>query len=245
MRNLLILGGTAEAALLARRLAGHPDLAATLSLAGRTRAPAAQALPTRVGGFGGVEGLRHWLRAHDVRWLVDATHPFAAQMSAHAAAACDAEGVRRVRLTRPPWQAQPGDRWIEVGSPEAAVSALGEAPRRVFAPMGRLSLTPFAAAPWHFYLVRSVDPPGDLAFLPHHQAIVARPPFSRENERALLQRERIDVLVTKNSGGAATRTKLDAARDLSLPVVMIARPAEPPGLVFHDVESLLVLLESD
>lgn len=245
MRNLLILGGTTEATLLARRLAGRRDITATLSFAGRTRAPAAQALPTRMGGFGGVEGLRHWLRAHEITCLVDATHPFAAQMSAHAAAACEAEGVRRVRLTRPAWQAQTGDRWIEVASPMEVVDALGEMPRRVFAPMGRLSLTPFAAAPWHFYLVRSVDAPGDLAFLPHHRAIVARPPFSYEDERALLQRERIDVLVTKNSGGAATRTKLDAARDLSLPVVMIARPAEPPGPLFYDVESLLVLLESD
>ena len=244
VRNLLVLGGTTEAARLARRLAGHADLSATLSLAGRTRTPAAQALPTRVGGFGGVDGLRRWLRENEVAYLVDATHPFAAQMSANAAAACAAEGVPRLRLTRLPWTPQPGDDWIAAASPAEAVHALGETPRRVFAPMGRQSLSPFAAAPWHFYLMRSVDPPGDLGFLPHHKAIVARPPFSREAERALMAEERIDILVTKNSGGDATRAKLDAARDLSLSVVMIAQPAEPPGPVFEDAESLLAFLES-
>lgn len=244
MRNLLILGGTAEAAHFARRLAGHTGFRATLSLAGRTRAPAAQALPTRVGGFGGVDGLRRWLRENDVGCVIDATHPFAAQMSANAAAACAAEGVPRLRLTRPPWTPQQGDRWIAAATPAEAVRALGETPRRVFAPMGRQSLSPFAAAPWHFYLVRSVDSPDDLDFLPHHKAIVARPPFSRDAERALLADERIDILVTKNSGGDATRAKLDAARDLALPVVMIARPAEPPGQVFEDAESLLAFLES-
>ena len=236
LRRLLILGGTSEAAVLARRLAGSPDIDATLSLAGRTRAPAAQPLPTRAGGFGGVEGLRRWLRDHSVDCVVDATHPFAARMSANAAAACAAEGVRRARFTRPPWRAEDGECWIEVTDGAAAVRALGDAPRRVFAPMGRMSLAPFAAAPWHFYLVRSVDPPGDLAFLPSHRAVVARPPFSREDERALLRDARIDVVVTKNSGGEATRAKLDAARDLGLPVIMIARPPEPPGPVFHHLE---------
>ena len=244
MRNLLILGGTSEAADLARRLAARRQFTATLSLAGRTRTPAAEALPTRTGGCGGVDGLRRWLRENEITCVIDATHPFAAQMSANAAAACAAESLPRLRLTRPPWTPQPGDRWIAAASPAEAVQALGETPRRVFAPMGRQSLSPFAAAPWHFYLVRSVDPPGDLGFLPHHKAIVARPPFSHEAERGLLRDERINIVVTKNSGGDATRTKLDAARDLALAVVMIERPAEQPGPIFEDAERLLAFLES-
>lgn len=244
MRKVLILGGTSEASLLARRMALLPGVDATLSLAGRTRTPAVQAVLTRVGGFGGIIGLRQWLRDNTIDCVIDATHPFAAQMSAHAAAACKAEGVDRIRFTRLAWQARSGDRWTDVADADEAVRTLGPAARRVFLPMGRLSLAPFAAAPQHFYLVRSVDPPGDLPFLPRHHAIVARPPFSRESEIALLREERIDVIVTKNSGGDATITKLDAARDLSLPVVMIARPPEPPGRLFHDVEELLVSLKN-
>lgn len=243
--RLLILGGTSEAARFAERLAGHPRFRATLSLAGRTRRPAAQALPVRVGGFGGVEGLRRWLQDNSVDCVVDATHPFAVQMSAHAAAACAAEALPRLRLTRPPWSAQPGDDWIIAASPTEAVRALGPMPRRVFAPMGRQSLSPFAAAPWHHYVVRSIDPPDDLGFLPHHTAVVARPPFSLDGERSLLREGRIDIVVTKNSGGNATRAKLDAARELALPVVMIARPPEPTCPVFHDVENLVAFLERD
>lgn len=242
MRRVLILGGTSEASALARRLAAEPDVEAVLSLAGRTQNPRPQPVPVRTGGFGGIEGLRRWLRDNAADCAVDATHPFAAQMSAHAAAACAAEGVPLARLTRPPWRAGPGDRWTVVPDGAAAVAALGAVPRRVFVPMGRGSLAPFAAAPWHFYLVRSVDPPDDLLFLPNYAVIAARPPFSIESERALLRTERIDAVVTKNSGGAATQAKLAAARELGIPVVMIARPPSPPGHTFHDIDAALAFI---
>ena len=236
MRKILILGGTSEASALARRVADRPDIAATLSLAGRTTTPGAHPIPVRTGGFGGIEGLRRWLAANTIDSIIDATHPFAAQMSAHAAAACHADGIMLARFTRPPWQAEADDRWTHVSDAETAVAALGASRRRVFLPMGRNSLAPFAAAPWHVYVVRSIDPPDTLAFLPNCKVICAQAPFSVADETALLLRERIDVMVVKNSGGDAVVAKLAAARDLRVPVVMIARPPSPPCHTLHDIE---------
>ncbi|WP_349371636.1 cobalt-precorrin-6A reductase [Salinarimonas sp.] len=227
--TILLLGGTTEATALAHRLAARPDLPATLSLAGRTSAPRAAPLPTRIGGFGGVEGLVAFLRSEGVRAVVDATHPFAARMSRNAAEACRSAGVPLLALVRPEWTPGPGDRWTIVPDMAGAVAALGVAPKRVFLTVGRLELAAFEAAPQHAYLVRTIDPVGEVA-LPDLVEIRHRPPFDEAAERALMEAERIDVLVTKNSGAAATRPKLDAARALSLPVIVVARPARPEGV---------------
>ena len=244
-RRVLVLGGTTEAADLARVLADAPDVLATMSLAGRTRVPAPQPLPLRLGGFGGVDGLRRWLRETATDCVIDATHPFAAQMAAHAAQACAAEGVRRAKLLRAPWVAQPGDRWTCVATLNDAVAALGPIPSRVFLPIGRGSLAPFVAAPDHHYLVRSIEPPGDLSYLPQVETIVARPPFTIESERALMVGARIDVVVAKNGGGTATVAKLAAARDLGLRIIMITQPKPPDGCLLQSVEAALAFVHTD
>lgn len=229
--KVLILGGTTEASALARHMAGDARFDAVLSLAGVTRAPRAQPLPCRIGGFGGVAGLVTHLREQGVAALVDATHPFAAQMTAHAAAAAAETGVPLLRIDRPAWQAGPGDRWTLVASMAEAAHLLGEAPRRVLLTIGRKDLLPFQAAPQHRYLIRSVDAPPHELLPPLVEVITATGPFALDEERALLARHGIQVIVTKNSGGAATAAKLEAARALGLPVLMLARPAPPPGLV--------------
>jgi precorrin-6A/cobalt-precorrin-6A reductase len=225
--RVLILGGTSEAAALARTLAGDARFRATLSLAGRTRTPHGPPILLRIGGFGGIEGLAGYLRTERIDALIDATHPFATQMSRHAAAAAAQTGTSLLAVCRPPWQPVPGDRWTMVVTIQAAADALDLAPRRVFLTVGRQDLAPFAAAPWHHYLIRSVDPPDPAALPPHAEIITARGPFAEADERRLLALHRIDVIVTKNSGGSATAAKLAAARALALPVIMVERPPAP------------------
>jgi precorrin-6A/cobalt-precorrin-6A reductase len=224
MARVLILGGTAEARLLARRLAERRGLDVTLSLAGRTAAPAAQPVPVRIGGFGGVTGLADHLTQQRIDILIDATHPYASVISANAAAAALQTGVPLVGLRRPPWSAVPGDRWIDVADVYEAVQAIGEAPRRVFVTLGRNELAPFVTAPQHFYLVRSVDPVDPPLALPHTTYITGRGPFSEADDRALMMEHRIDVVIAKNSGGDATYGKIAAARPLGLDVIMLRRP---------------------
>jgi precorrin-6A/cobalt-precorrin-6A reductase len=241
--RLLILGGTTEARLLAEQLAGLDGFEAELSLAGRTKAPLPQALTCRVGGFGGAEGLAEYLRAGRIEALIDATHPFAERISENAAQAARSVGIPLVTLTRAPWTAQPGDRWTEVADAAAAALAIGEQRRRVFLTVGRQQVPAFEAAPRHDYLIRVIDPPEPMPAFPQSRLLLARGPFTLESERALMEAERIEVLVSKNSGGEGTRAKIDAARQLDLPVVLIRRPAEPGGLVFHDADALLSALE--
>ena len=227
--RVLLLGGTTEASILAERLADDPRFAATLSLAGVTRMPALPRIPCRIGGFGGVEGLRAWLRENGIMALVDATHPFAAQMTRHAALAAAQTGIPFLRIDRPAWIAQPADRWISVPDAGAAAAALGATPCRVLLTLGSKGLAPFRDAPWHHYLIRCIDAP-DMAMLPTGaELLLARGPFALASELALLTAHRIEILVSKNSGGAATAPKLEAARILGLPVLMIERPAGSGG----------------
>jgi precorrin-6A/cobalt-precorrin-6A reductase len=224
MRRVLILGGTLEARRLAERLRGRADVAIMLSLAGRTAAPVAQPVPTRVGGFGGAEGLAAYLRAERIAALIDATHPYAATISANAARAAAVAGVRLLALRRPPWQPVAGDRWTEVADVPAAVRALALAPRRVFLALGRKELQPFGSAPHHHYLVRSVDPVDPPMPVPHATYLVARGPFAESAERELLTAHAIDAVVAKNSGGEATYGKIAAARGLGIEVILLRRP---------------------
>ncbi|WJT00691.1 cobalt-precorrin-6A reductase [Novosphingobium humi] len=226
MHHILLLGGTTEASALARLLAVR-GIGATLSYAGRTDNPRPQPVPCRIGGFGGVAGLAAYLREHRVTHLVDATHPFAAQMSAHAAAAARIADVPFVALTRPAWRMEPGDRWTGVGGIEAAAAALAGPPRRVLLALGRMHVDAFAAQSQHHYLLRFVDRPDAPPALPDHHLVVDRGPFSIAGDRALLQRHAIDLVVSKNAGGTGAQAKLIAARELGLPVLMIERPAMP------------------
>ncbi|OQQ19377.1 cobalt-precorrin-6A reductase [Streptomyces sp. M41(2017)] len=241
--HVLVLGGTTEARELAAELTARPGVRVTTSLAGRVARPGAVEGDVRTGGFGGADGLARWLREHRVDVLVDATHPFASGITANAARAATAAGVPAVVLRRPGWQAGPGDRWHEAGSLSEAAALLPGLGRRVFLTTGRLGLAAFAHLSGPHFLVRSVEAPGP-PLPPDTEVLLARGPFTLDDERALLLRHRIDVLVTKDSGGAATAAKLTAARDLALPVVVVRRPPLPDGVsAVADVPSALALLD--
>lgn len=242
MKRVLILGGTGDAAQLAAKLSAFPDLEVISSLAGRTLNPA---LPTgllRSGGFGGAEGLATYLQDQNIKGLIDATHPFAAQMSWNAAAATAKTGVHYLRLERPAWTKERGDRWIEVETVEAAVEAIPSEATRVFLTIGRQQLAPFASLTHLWFLMRAIDPPATHLPLPPGELLLDRGPFSLAQERKLLLDYRIDAMVSKNSGGTATYPKLIAARELNLTVVMVKRPAMPPGEAVADVEGAIAWL---
>lgn len=242
-KRVLILGGTTEASALARVLVDRADLDVVLSLAGRTETPIRPPIAHRIGGFGGVAGLIEFLKSQTISGVIDATHPYAAQMTQHAAQACAALDIPRLIFTRPAWVPVKGDQWQSVRDVEAAVDALGASPKRVFLTVGRLSLAAFRRADGHSYLVRSIDQP-DASEMPRDtKLILARGPFTVEDETQLMRAEHIDLLVTKNSGGAQTDAKLAAARALQIPVIMVERPALPESRVTYDLQEALAFIE--
>ncbi|MEP1011237.1 MAG: cobalt-precorrin-6A reductase [Paracoccaceae bacterium] len=236
--NLLVLGGTTEATALCQRLA-EDGITGTVSFAGRVKRPVRQPLPQRVGGFGGVEGLVDFLRVEGISHVIDATHPFAAQMSTNAIGACAQVNIPLMALTRTPWHTQSGDQWTNVPDIAAAVQALKGTPKRVMLAVGRMHLAEFAPNSQHFYLLRLVDPPAvDLPF-PRHAVVVERGPFSIDADLDLMKAHDIDLVVSKNSGGVGAYAKIAAARTLGLPVVMIDRPSIPKRLEAHSVEAVM------
>jgi precorrin-6A/cobalt-precorrin-6A reductase len=242
--RVLILGGTTDANQLAAATTGDPRLDPILSYAGRTENPKRPPIAWRVGGFGGIDGLIEYLRAENIARVVDATHPFATQMSAHAIAACTAVSVPLLALERAPWQRMPGDRWTEVDDFAAAAETLGVEPRRVFLGIGRTQLAPFAGHPQHFYLVRLVDPP--RAPLPiDAEVIIARGPYHLAGDRGVLTDHRIDIMVTRDAGGDSASAKIEAARELGLPVVMVRRPFIPAREKVESVAEVLRWLGHD
>lgn len=240
--NLLILGGTSEATALAKHLA-QLGLRANMSLAGRVAQPKTQALPVRIGGFGGAQGLRAYLDAEVITHVIDATHPFAAQMSQNAVGACAQAGVPLVALTRAAWTAQPGDVWHHVPDIRGAVAALNRPPSRVFLAVGRMHLDAFVPVAHHDYLLRLVDPPDTSLPLPRAQVIVDRGPFDMARDLAVLRDHRIELVVSKNAGGTGAIAKIQAARELQIPVLMIDRPVLPPRDEVHSVEAVLAWLQ--
>ncbi|MFF9622384.1 cobalt-precorrin-6A reductase [Streptomyces griseosporeus] len=229
MSHILILGGTTEARRLAADLAARAGVRVTTSLAGRVARPGAVDGDVRIGGFGGAEGLAAWLREHRVDALVDATHPFAASITANAAHAAAATGVPAVVLRRPGWRPGPGDRWHEAASLAEAAALLPGLGHRVLLTTGRLGLAAFAHLTGLHFVVRSVEPP-EPPMPPDTEVLLARGPFTEADETELLRERRIDVVVTKDSGGEATAAKLIAARTLGLPVVVVRRPPLPDGV---------------
>ena len=222
----LILGGTGDANRLADALV-RETIDAIYSYAGRTQIPLGHSLPTRIGGFGGAVGLADHIRKERITHVIDATHPFAAEMSRHAVEACAATDVPLVALERAPWTRVTGDDWIEVADIDAAVAALPEQRARVFLAIGRQHIAPFAARPQHAYTLRFVDAPEGALPLRDAEVIVSRGPFTLEGDRELMRSRGIDRLVARNSGGLGARAKIDAARQLGLPVIMISRPEVP------------------
>lgn len=234
LKNLLILGGTSEARELADALAGRPGLSLTTSFAGATLSPRLPAGAVRQGGFGGVDGLVDYLAGQDIDLLIDATHPFAARMSENAARAAAAANVPRLMIVRPPWVQKPGDDWRNVQDTEAAAALFPDLGRTVFLASGRKNLRPFFHRPNVRYLLRSVDAPVGLP--PNFTLLTARGPFAVAAEVDLMTAHGIEAIVAKNSGGGGARAKIDAARELALPVVMISRPPLPEGETVSTVD---------
>lgn len=222
--RVLLLGGTAEARALAKALRPRVDVIS--SLAGRVPEPALPVGPVRIGGFGGVDGLKRWLRTERVDAVVDATHPFAATMTSHATEACDELRIPHLVLARPPWD--PKDAAVVRSDTEAAETVARQGYSRVFLTTGRSGVNAFTRSD-AWFLIRAVTEP-DIAALPrHHELVLSRGPYHYDDELTIMREHRIDALVTKNSGGDMTRAKLDAAAALGIPVVMVARPPLPAG----------------
>jgi precorrin-6A/cobalt-precorrin-6A reductase len=235
MRTVLVLGGTAEARALATALVDR-DVPVVSSLAGRVANPRLPAGEVRMGGFGGPEGLARWLAEHDVAAVVDATHPFAERIGASAVAGTQAAGVALLRLQRPGWQEGPGDDWHWVDSLDEAAAKIGHLGRRIFLTSGRQGLAAFAHCTDLWFLARCVDPPSP-PLPPRIEVLLDRGPYRVPGEIALLRGHRIDVLVTKDSGGTMTAAKLVAARERGIPVVVVRRPARPDTPTVEDVPS--------
>lgn len=224
--RVLLLGGTGEARALAKAL--YPRVDVVSSLAGRVPDPALPVGPVRIGGFGGVDGLRRWIRDENIDAVVDATHPFAATMTAHAAAACTESQIPHLILARPAWD--PGAAIVVDSDTSAAETVARQGYSRIFLTTGRSGVRAFAdSEAW--FLIRAVTDPDASALPRHHRVLLSRGPYGYDAELALLRDHRIDALVTKNSGGDMTRAKLDAAAALDAPVVMVARPPLPAGVL--------------
>lgn len=239
--RLLVLGGSTEASALIRAInAEGPGVEVVLSYAGRTttRPSPPKGVEVRVGGFGGIEGLANHLRSNGISAMIDATHPFAARMPFYAAAACRNVEVPLLRIVRPAWSPEPADRWIHVTTvDDAALAVQHLRARQVLLTIGRQELSAFAECEAAF-VARCIDPP-EPGVLPGATILLARAPFALEDELDVIRDHRIDLIVSKNAGGEATRAKLDAARQLGIPVVMIARPPAPPVDTVERVQDAL------
>lgn len=219
------------------------NIPAIFSYAGRVKTPKAQPLPTRVGGFGGADGLAAFITQQRITHIIDATHPFATQMSHNVLAAAQQTGVPAIALTRPAWAPTAHDDWQSVASIEEAVSALEGPPQRVLLAIGRMHLAAFAAKPQHHYVLRLVDEPTAPPPLAHFTTTADRGPFTLEGDLALLKTQRIERIVCKNAGGEGAVSKLDASRALGVPVIMIDRPALPARHEVHSVDQVLAWLK--
>ena len=200
------------------------DVKATISYAGRVERVRPQPIPKRIGGFGGIDGLAAYLKSEKITHVVDATHPFASQMSHNAIAACQQVNIPLVALTRPAWQAKADDNWHEVPDIAAAAAALADDHRRIMLAIGRMHLNQFYHRPEHFYLLRLVDAPDVPPAFPDHMIEVSRGPFTADNDISLMQQHKIDLVVAKNAGGKGAYAKIEAARALGIEVIMITRP---------------------
>lgn len=244
MLHILILGGTTEASELASTLSNY-KIKITFSYAGRVEAPKEQPANVRVGGFGGIEGLRDYLIQNHVTHLIDATHPFAQKISVNAIHAVQKTGVKFITLTRAPWEPKANDRWLPVPDITAAVAAVSTPPQRIMLAIGRIHIDSFIVQPQHNYLLRLIDEPMSPPSLPNHTIVIERGPFNIESDMRLLNKHKIELIICKNSGGKGADAKLIAARELGLPVIMIDRPKFPIHKEVHSVSEILQWLTYD
>lgn len=241
--RILILGGTGEARRLAEQLDGNPQFRVETSLAGATANPAEIAGDVRRGGFGGAEGLEAYLSAQDIDLVVDATHPFADTISRNAVTACENAAAGRLVICRPAWEAQAGDRWISVANVDEAAARVSEYGTRVFLTIGRQEIDAFTECRDLWFLIRLIDLPATSPSLSTFKLISDRGPFNLAAERRMFQEHRIDCVVSKNSGGADTYPKIEAAREAGIPVIMIERPEAPVGPKVGNVDAAIEWIE--
>ena len=244
MTKVLILGGTTEANQLAGLFADK-RIPAIYSYAGRVNKPKKQPIESRVGGFGGVDGLIQYINNNKITHIIDCTHPFAQQMSINAYSAASKNGTKLLSYSRPAWVANADDNWQSVGCISAAVDLLKGDPRRIFLAIGRMHLGEFKSQHQHFYLLRLIDKPTEALFFDNYEAIIDKAPFSVEQEIVLLLTHKIDLVVCKNAGGMASEAKLIAARELNLPVIMIERPVVPTMAIALTPDTVLQWLNHE
>ncbi|MGB3419686.1 MAG: cobalt-precorrin-6A reductase [Dolichospermum sp.] len=244
MLRVLILGGIGDATELAAKVSNISCIEAIASLAGSTRKPVIPLGNVRIGGFGGASGLASYLREMHIDILIDATHPFADQISQNAAAAAQEVGIPRLMVIRPPWEKLEGDNWLEVENNLDAAAALSNQAKRVFLTIGRQEIATFSNLREIWFLMRMIDPPNPDVIVPPGLIIRDRGPFNLEKEQEILLKYNIDCIVSKNSGGSATYPKIIAARKLGIKVLMVNRPPVPPGEQVPDVESAVQWLLS-
>jgi len=237
MAKILILGGTAEGVGVTKVVSEFSGMEPVYSLAGATKSPNLPNCRTRVGGFGGADGLSRYLKQEKIDGLVDATHPYASQMANHATLACEESNIPRIKLLRPAWTPVPGDDWHGVENAVEAAKLIPEIAKRVFLATGHKDLPTFEALSENWFLVRLVDAPKAEISLHKHQLILGRGPFDLEAETQLLRTHKIDAVISKNSGGS-TYAKIEAARNLGLPVIMIDRPKPPKGIVVDSLDDI-------
>lgn len=240
--KVLLLGGTGEARELAARM-DQDGMDAVLSLAGATRAPARMALPVRVGGFGGRAGFESYLKEHGIDTVLDATHPFAARITDRSAEVCTSLGIRYAQLLRPEWSPRPDDKWILIQSEEEAAEHIKPG-STVFLGTGRQTLERFANLEGCRVICRQIDPPDRPFPFENGEYLIGRPPFSVKMEHDLFRELGVDYLVVKNAGGEASFTKLEAARQLGIPVLMISRPNMPHVTRLETVEEAMLWLKA-
>jgi precorrin-6A/cobalt-precorrin-6A reductase len=234
MKRLLILGGTGDATKLTSEASQLSGVEIIYSLAGRTRKPSLPDCETRIGGFGGADGLAAYMNDAKIDLVIDATHPFAENMAAHAAEACTKTSIPRLKFCRTPWVS--GDiSWQSINTYAEAAAALSTMGDRVFLSIGTKDLDAFSGLSDKWFFLRAVEEPALPVPLLNHGMLLERGPFDEGHERTLMVTYQIDVLVSKNSGGTMA-AKLQAAHDLNIPIVMIEQPAMLEGEVVGNVK---------
>lgn len=238
MKNILILGGTSEARDLSI-LVRKENIKAVISYAGVVKKIAKQPLPKRTGGFGGADGLAEYIINEKITHLIDATHPFANTISENAILAAKKTGVLFTTLERDPWEPEAGDHWTTVKTIESAINLLNGPPERVFLAIGRQEIKGFFRNRHHFYLLRMIEDTPINFEIPDFEVIHDKGPFKYEADKQILLKYNITKIISKNSGGSGSRAKIEAARDLNIPVIMIERPSVSPRSIFNNPDEVL------
>ena len=241
----MILGGTGDAANLARRINNQFSKTRVItSLAGRTQKPRRIAGQVIFGGFGGATGLQSFIETEKIQLVFDATHPFSQKISQNASIACEKAKVLRIILDRPQWELPRNGNWVAVENISAAAKSISSSVKRIFVTTGGNELNVFDQFKNTWFLIRLIEKPKSPIKIQNYKLVLSRPPFKFSNEKALLQNHDIDCLISKNSGGNGTKAKIKAALQLSIPIILIRRPPNLPGLKYNTVGQCIEWLKN-